>query len=541
MASIDINTFDGMQPVVDPLLLDANKAVMARNVVLNSGTLAPLLGTTTLKALTKSNPQTIWRYGTSDNENEYWLEFDAQVDVINSPLPNDQWGRAYWTDGVKPKYGPNNALISGSSYPGLAYDLGIPAPANTPVVSGSVPTVAATGETRTIVETFVSAYGEEGPPGPAANPVTIDPAQAVTYSNLTPAPAGNHNLTLRRIYRSSTVGANAQFQFVDEIPIAQTTYTDTKGQGALGEILPSETWIAPPDDLKGLKMMASGACVGFSGNTVYFSEPNLPHAWPNKYPIEFQIIGLGVFQQTVVALTNSFPVAISGVDPQAMSPGRLELPQACVSKGSIVDTGDGVLYASPDGLVSIGSSGMSVVTAKFANRKKWQELNPSSFRAWVYDGKYHAVFTRADSTRGMLILDFSGSGPFWTVSDLNYNDAITAAYADNRTDTLYFAQGGNIVRHNRGAALSAQWTSKTFRMAAPTNMGWASVNAKAYPLLLTVYADGQQTDQVTVYDELPFRLSSGFKARDWVIDVYTNTEVERVRVAGTMDELRNLP
>ena len=541
MASIDINAFDGMQPVVDPILLEANKATMARNVLLNSGTLAPLLGTTTLKALTKTAPKTIWRYGTSSTETDYWFEFLNDTDVINSPLPADPYARAYWSDGVQVKYGPNSALLTGSTYPGASYDLGIPAPAATPSMSGSAPSVASQGETRTYVYTYVSAYGEEGPPSAANTPAVVNPAAAVTVGNMSVAPSGSYNITLKRIYRSSTVGSSAQFQFVAEIPVSQTSYTDTISQANLAEILPSETWTAPPATLAGLKMMANGACVGFVGNTVHFSEPNLPHAWPHKYPIEFQIVGLGVFGQTVVALTNSFPVALSGADPQAMSPARMELPQSCVSKGSIVDTGDGVLYASPDGLVSIGSGGINVITAKHATRKQWQALNPSSFKAFMHDGRYIATFTRADSTRGMLILDLSGSGPFWTQSDLNYNTAITAGYADNRTDTLYLAQGTSLVRYNQGSPLNAEWTSKTFRMSAPLNMGWAAVNAKAYPVLLTVYADGVQTDQITVADENPFRLSSGFKARDWVVDLYSSNEITRVRVASSMEELKQLP
>jgi hypothetical protein len=541
MAAIDINAFDGMQPVVDPILLDNGKATLAQNVVLNSGTLAPLLGTTTLKALTKTAPKTIWRYGNSSTEADYWLEFLEETDVIHSPLPNDPYARAYWSDGIQAKYGPNSAIVSGSSYPGASYNLGIPAPAATPAMSGSAPSVASQGETRTYVYTYVSAYGEEGPPSAASTPATIDPSAAVAVSNMSVAPAGAYNITLKRIYRSSTVGSSAQFQFVAEIPVAQTNYSDTTSQAALGEILPSETWEAPPAALSGLKMMANGACVGFVGNTVYFSEPNLPHAWPHKYPIEFQIVGLGVFGQTAVALTNSFPVALAGSDPQAMSPGRLELPQACVSKPSIVDTGDGVLYASPDGLVSIGSSGMSVITQKYATRKQWQALNPSSFKAWVHEGRYIATFTRTDNTRGILILDFSGTGPFWTVSDLNATTAITGGYSDNRTDTLYLAQGTNLVRYNQGDALTATWRSKTYRMGVPLNIGWAAINAKAYPVTLTVTADGEQTDQITVADELPFRLSSGFKARDWTVQLSSATEVTRLRMATSMDELKQLP
>ncbi|MBU3577595.1 hypothetical protein [Polynucleobacter sp. UK-Kesae-W10] len=541
MASIDINTFDGMQPVLDPLLLPVGKAVMAQNVILNSGTLKPLLGTTTLKSLTKTNPKTIWRYGLSSNENEYWLEFLNDTDVINSPIPNDQWGRAYWTDGIKPQYGVNSTIISGSSYPGTSYDLGLPAPSNTPALTGSVPSVAALGETRTYVETFVSAYGEEGPPSAAATPTTIDAGQPVYVSNLSTVPSGAYNIATRRLYRSSTVGSAAQFQFVVELPIAQTTYTDTILQANLGEVLPSENWIAPPDGLKGLKIVSSGAAVGFMDNVVYMSEPNLPHAWPNKYPIDFPIVAVGSFQQTVIAVTTSFPFALYGADPAAMSPARLELAQACVSKTSLVETGDGILYASPDGLVSIGASGMSVITEQFATREEWQQLNPASFHAFVYDRRYIAFFTRADGSRGTLILNMSGNGPFWTVSDLNAATEVTAAYSDNRSDTLYMAQGGNIVRFNHGSPLSYLWSSRIYRMASPLSMGWASVNAKAYPVTLNIYADGTLSDTRSVEDSSPFRLSSGFLATDWQPELSGSNEITRVRIATSMQELKTLP
>lgn len=541
MAALDIKAFDGIRPVASPLLLGHAEAQEAVNANMIAGSLVPLLGTTVLKALTKSNPAKIWRYGTSDVETEHWLEFASDTDVIPSPLPTDIWGRAYWTDGVKPKYGPSTAILSGSSFPGASYDLGIPAPQVTPSIEGVAPTVASQTESRTIVITYVSAYGEEGPPSPASLVVGLDPAQPATYSNLGVAPSGSYNIATKRIYRSSTVGSSAQFQYVDEIPVAQTSYTDSKSQAQLGEILPSESWIAPPDGLKGLKLMASGAAIGFVGNTAYLSEPNLPHAWPHKYPIDFQIVGIGVFRQTAVLLTKSFPFALNGIDPSAMSPERLELPQACVSKGSIVETGDGVLYASPDGLVSIGSGGIDVISKKHFGRKQWQELNPSSMQGFLHDGRYIALYAKANGTRGILIFDPTGQGPVFTTSDLNTSQAITAGYSDNSTDTLYFAQGGNIVRFNTGTPLTASWTSKLYRLASPVAMAAAAVDAQSYPVTLNIFADGVLRETRTVGSSASFRLLGGYKADEWVVQIVTTSEVTRVRMASSMDELKRLP
>lgn len=540
MAAIDIKAFSGIRPLVDPLLLEVPEGVVAQNVQLTSGTLAPLLGTTVLKALTKSAPQTIWRFGNSSVETEHWLEFAGDVDVMASPLPEDVWGRAYWTDGVKPKYGPASAILSGSSYPGTSYDLGIPAPTVTPTLTGQTPTVASTTESRTIVVTYVSAYGEEGPPSPASEVVALDPAQSATYGNLGSAPSGAYNITAKRIYRSSTVGSAAQFQFVAEIPVAQTSYVDNMSQAELGEILPSELWVAPPAGLKGLRMMASGAAIGFVGNTAYLSEPNLPHAWPHKYPIDFQIVGVAVFRQTAALLTNGFPFILNGADPSAMSPEKLELRQACVSKGSIVETGDGVIYASPDGLVSIGSGGMAMVSDKYYTRKQWQALNPSSIRAFQHDGRYIALYTKTDGVRGMLIFDPTGQGPFLTSSDLNTASAITAAYSDARTDTLYLAQGTNIVRYNAGSALAYTWKSRPFRLAFPQNLGAAAIEASAFPVTLKVYADGVLKQTRVVTSREPFKLKSGFKALEWQFELSGNTEVRRLRVASSVSELKQL-
>lgn len=541
MAALDIKAFDGIRPVASPLLLGHPEAQVAMNANMIAGSLSPILGPTTLKALTKSNPATIWRYGNSSVETEHWLEFTALTDVIPSPLPTDIWGRAYWADGVKPKYGPSTAILSGSSYPGASYDLGIPEPATTPEISGVIPSEASQTESRTVVYTFVSAYGEEGPPSPASSVIQLDPAQPATYSSLGSAPSGAYNITTKRIYRSSTVGSSAQFQFVDEIPVSQSSYTDTKSQAELGEILPSELWVAPPAALSGLKLTASGAAIGFVGNTAYMSEPNLPHAWPHKYPIDFQIIGIGVFRQTAVLLTKSFPFALTGIDPGAMTPERLELPQACVSKGSIVETGDGVLYASPDGLVTIGSGGMDVVSKKHFGRKQWQEFNPSSMRAFLHDGRYIALYTKTDGTRGALIFDPTGQGPVFTTSDINTATAITAGYSDNSTDTLYFAQGGNIVRYNTGSALTATWKSKRYRLSAPVSMAAASVDAEAYPVTLKVYADGSLKETKTVANPSPFRLSGGYRADEWEVQVESSNEVTRIRMASSMDELKRIP
>lgn len=540
MPVVNIRAFSGLKPIVDPVLLGNGDATVAKNVRLVSGTIEALLGTTTLKATTKSSPVTIYRYGNSSNETEYWLEFTTDTDVIRSPVPNNQYGLLYWSDGAQIKYAPDTAILSGSSYPGASYNLGVPAPTGAPTASGTAATVAAKSETRTYVVTYVSAYGEEGPPSPASNLITIDPDQAVTLSNLPTGPGGAINLATKRIYRSSTVGNQAQFQFVAEIALATTLYSDTVKQADLGETLSTDEWYPPPADLKGLKIMANNSAIAFKDNTVYVSESGVPHAWPYRYTVPAQVVGLGVFRQTAVILTNGRPFAMTATDPQAMVPEPLELPQACLSKGSIVEDKDGIMYASPDGLVSIGSAGMDVITKELFSKDQWAAYNPSSFKAALYDKKYIATFTRADGSRGMLILDFSGQGAPVTECDINASTAITALYTDVRTDTLYMVQGGNIVRFNAGSALTYNWKSKTFRMPFPLNMGFGQLIATAYPVTMNVYGDGVLRGTKTVSDNNVFKLPGGYRAQDYQIEVIGTSKVSQVNLATSTQDIKSV-
>ena len=540
MPNVSIKTFGGLRPIADPILLNQGEATIASNVKLVSGAIAALLGTTTLKALTKTSPVSLFRYGTDTSESNYWLEFTADTDVMLSPIAADANQRVYWADGSQIKYGPNSTVVSGSTYPGTSYNLGLPAPAATPTISGTAASSTSKSVTLTAVYTYVSAYGEEGPPCTASGVVTLDPAQTITVSGMSVAPSGAYNISTKRIYLSSTVGNQAQFQFWKEIPVATTSTSGSYDQTALGEILPSSLWVAPPADLKGLKLMGNAAAIGFKGNTAYLSEPNLPHAWPHQYPVDYQIVGIGVFGQSAVLLTTGYPYLLYGADPQAMSTQKLASPWACLSKRSIVDTGDGCLYASTDGLVSVGSGGMDVITKSIFNKEQWQALNPSSITAVLHNGRYVFTYTKADSTRGMYILDFSGQGAPLTSSDLNTTTAITAMHADPRTGTLFFAQGTNIVRFDKGSALTYQWRSKKYRAPFPMNFGYAQVYASSYPVTLNVIVDDVQKASKTITSREVTTLPSGFRGLDWQLEVIGTSGVTQVNLATSVEEIRQL-
>lgn len=393
-------------------------------------------------------------------------------------------------------------------------------------------------ETRVYVYTYVSAYGEEGPPSEPSESVDIDPESPVTVSGISGAPTGNYNIAKVYLYRSATGSGATTFQFVKEILIGVSSTQDTVPQSALGEVLPSTDWLQPPSDLQGLKLMANGIAIGWSQEkTICFSEPFQPHAYPARYRIsvDHPVVGIGVFGQSAAILTKAYPYIVSGVDPQSMVLAKLPLEQACVSKRSIVETGDGIMYASPDGLVMLGSSGARVMTAGVLSQEQWQEYNPSSIHGYWHENRYHGFYTVNGVTK-LFIFDPSGQTATWCEADVG----AFAAHRAVQDDSLYVLTSTGVETLFGGSTKRTyRWVSKVADMPSPTNFSFGQVAASAYPLTLKVKADG--TERVyTVAAQNPFRLHSGFLAREWSIEVTGTSDVTSVALAQSGWELKNL-
>lgn len=396
------------------------------------------------------------------------------------------------------------------------------------------PTVLA--ESRNYVYTYVSAYGEEGQPSEPSTRITINPFEPVDVTTLT-APSGNYNITKKYIYRTSSGTGDANFQFVGEIPVATTGFVDNKKQSELGELITASSNEPPPSDMKGLKVMANGIMVGFSGKDVCFSEPFLPHAWSsaNFIPVDHDIVGLGTFGQSVVILTESYPYIATGIDPNAMSLQKTSLQQACISKRSIVETGSSVIYASPDGLVSIGINGVDVISKSVLSQEQWQSYNPSSIHGHYHEGRYYG-FYKTNSTSGQIIFNLTGSdAPL--VLGTQYSSAGMIVPVD---DSIFITDSGSIKKLDKASTFKTYfWKSKLFEFPQETNFSVAQVNADSYGSGITfkLYADGALKETVTVTSDEPFRLSAGYLAKDWQFTLEGTGDVTSVLIAQSLTEL----
>jgi hypothetical protein len=120
------------------------------------------------------------------------------------------------------------------------------------------------------------------------------------------------------------IDGSAYKAYVEEGQVQQitsTSYNDGVPSESLGEVLPTEIYDAPNDDTIGLVEHPSGFLAGFFGKTLCFSEIGAPHAWPIDYRLatNHDIVGLGVFGNSVAITTKGWPYIAIGSDPSTMT------------------------------------------------------------------------------------------------------------------------------------------------------------------------------------------------------------------------------
>lgn len=541
---ITLKGFAGKAPRVDPLLLPDNAAQTATNTKLWRGTVQPFRNYSTIVGQTKSGTiKSVYRFGKSAPETQYWFHWTTDVNVARGPVAGDTSEKTYFTGDGLPKVTDNaRALLGGgTAYPLNSYTLGTPKPEGPPIATppGTPASGSDTAESRVYIYTYVSEWGEEGKPSAASGIVAAKVGDTIALTGLSVAPTGSYNMAngTKRIYRAATGNESTAYRFVAEIPVAQTSYNDAVATTSLGETLSSLYYDVPPTAMAGMMALPNASLVGFSGNEVCFSEPGLPHAWPAKYRMttETDIVGLGSFGTTLVVLTTSVPYIATGVDPASMSMQKMELQQACVSKRSIVNTGDTVLYASPDGLVAVGTSGASVVTQSIFTRDDWQALNPSSISAYFHDGRYIAFYDTGSITGGFVI--DPGQKQFY---DLGFY--ATAGFNDLMNDALYLMVGANIVKFEGNTSnLTFTWKSKKFMLPKHVNFSAAMVQANSYSnLTAKFYADGVLKHTQTVTNANPFRLPAGFLSKTWEFELSGTDAVSEMHIATSVAELKEV-
>ena len=442
-------------------------------------------------------------------------------------------------------------------------------------------------EARSYLWTYVSQFGEEGPPSPASNVVDVlqDGTVSVSISdvehNLATMGGARQNVDRIRVYRrvSGSQGGGT-WLLVGDLGFSGATPTDgltwasspnnSNPAGAwqgqfvdsvpsvsLGEPLPSERWFPPPNGLRGIKMMPNGFLVGWKENTLYASEPYLPHAWNPDYSrtIEDDIVGCETFAATLVVGTRSRPYLVTGADPSALQVRKTELDAPLLSSRGIVDAGTGVLFCTADGLAWVSGGGARMLTQRLFDRGTWADVIQARPIGVFHDQR--ALFF-GPGEQALLVDMNAGEPQFSIVTDL---DMSAATPADRDLAIIVRQSGTYSLRQIFNASTvtnrTLRWRSGMFAMTKPCNLAVGQVYADSYPVTVQVRRidpnsypdpvagqpdlDGFTVQTYNVQGPEPFRMQADYLSREFEIEIQSDTRVQYAVFSTSLDELRQLP
>ncbi len=548
MATIDINSFSGLAPMLDPRKLPDHMAQVANNCDFSRQRLEPFRGNTVVQPEVGSHTLI---YKNCAGAFEFSSNFTK---VIKAPIVNDGYGTQIAIDGDYPKI-----RRDGTDW----FRLGVPAPVTAPhttlIHHGADPEEANPAYYKYIY-TYVNDFGQEGPNSPPSALQAIDFSQTdhptLTVHIPDPAPTGNYNFSngTVRIYRS---GADGVFTFLVELNgvIAAAEYQDSITDDQLGfDSLQTSTWYGPPDDntsiypkgtLTCLEVMPNKFLAGGSGNELVFSEEGVVHAFPVNYRkiLDDDIVGLALAGPDLVVATKGRPYIVMGSTAESMSEYKLPSEQACVSAESVTSVGDYAMYASPDGLVGVQRNEVHVLTKGLLDKQAWQAMNPETIKGVAHEGEYYGLYKDDGGQDRMFIFD-----PSAKKNGLRFIESGgSSAFIDYASDTLYINQGDDLVTFNTDVYSAPYvWHSKEYSFPELINLACIKIWAEAYPITMTVIAHTLQGDVEHQFEyETPwlvhasdfYWLESGIVAQRWSIKASSLNPLYRIMVATSPQEL----
>lgn len=622
--------FSGIAPRIAPRLLPATLAQEALDVKLWSGELRPHYADEILQYI-PSNIQSIYRYKWK-NKTYNWLMWPYETRVAKGPVYDDENNRIYFMN-QGGFFVTDSSLLKNRDYTNGLDESGTPYyTAGIPRAGYSIMSVSGSGSGDIEARSYIVCYVRQWPDGTidvgkssepyatswdAAARRTIDvrPGQTVKISvgNISDTDSAKTGVNKVYIYRSEvTSSGQALYSYVDQFDINPShvtnnpnatwntggwyEYLDKKANTQLGEACPSIYWDPPVDGLKGLVSLQNGLFAAYKDSTVYVSDWNAPHAWPYEHTvtIDYPIVGLGSFGNTIVVCTEAAPVLIVVQDPTNPTTKAIQENCPCVSADSIVNTRNGVIFASQNGLVLINSTSPTFITEKLLTQDEWLPLHPESLKGAFLNNTYYGFFTNPTDTAAGFIFDLDS----YTYSTV-YNSIVSSGmvyttqhakvvYNDIEQSQLYVCYPlENGTQYSLCSFASDSRINKSFRWRSKVNVspqglfnlsaarvmmtsqssqkenehiwegkltgsslaarvmdgepinGWCKTNELelADATVFNYYVDGELKYSREVKDSKPFRLPSGFRGETVEVEVKSNAHIHSITLASSMGEL----
>jgi hypothetical protein len=343
-------------------------------------------------------------------------------------------------------------------------------------------------------------------------------------------------------------------------------FLDDFDSRTLLDVLSSDDYDPPPQNLQGLVSIQNNILVGFVGNTLYFSEPGFPHAWPARYatPIgENTIVALAAVNGSLLILTKGYPYIASLTDPAAgISLARIDALYPCQSAQSVVSMSYGVVWSTNDGLAVYSPGAVAIITKALYNSDTWTiDVDPSTVVAQYYSGNYFA-----SHSQGSFVFEQDTQvGGFF----IDAEPIFTASWFDARTNKFYYAAGtnGDVYEWDNLAqpAQMMEWKSKVITTTPMINLGAARIIAdfSANPtklwaqstqtwaaaagtwsapneILFSMFVDKQIVFSAMVGGSYTFRLPTGYRSDTFEFSVESDVRVRAIHLAETPLGLREV-
>lgn len=491
MTVLKIENFAGIAPRYSARLLPQNGATTADNCKLLSGELRGLHETQLLHDFTADAlphpvarayrlPSTVGAPIPISNADTWYPFYDPNVDFVRTPVLEDTFERYYWTGdsfvlGGVPQYN-TRARINASDAP---FKLGIPTPVNAVNISAPSGNIS----TRVYIYTFVSGYGEEGPPSPPTTATGSAGTWTISNFDTTISDPTDRNITTINIYRTVTGAVSTNYYFVAAISLGTTSYSDTANDTVVSNnnSLPSLTWTEPPATLLGVTSHPGGFLVGFSGRDLWMSEPYHPHAWPLQYvqTVQTEIVGVAIYGNVIVVTTTSHPYVGEGMSPLGLTLQKIDSIDPCLNRRSMATTINGVYYSSPQGIIACTGGITQLATFNLFTREEWQnQFSPTTVQAVPY-GLQIIAFDTTDA--GFIFSPVDPSSPLTTLDRFSN---VSAVQIDAYSGDVYLIQGSQVRLWDPPESLpySYTWVSKQFDLPNPVNFGAIRVKFNAVPI-----------------------------------------------------------
>jgi hypothetical protein len=457
-------------------------------------------------------------------------------------------------------------------------------------------------ETRAYVYTFISDFSEESQPSPA----TVASGDGTgTWTVVIPVPPADYNTNHPfnpghyRLYRTVTDSqGNATYYQVTEVPInpvGTVTIHDSASDASITANLVLNTigFAPPPAGLQGVVMMANGIAAGFTNQReVWFSAAYLPHAWPPQYAltVDYPIVGLTANGSSLNIVTEGSPFIATGVTPDTMTIGKITANEPCISRGSIVSSGEGAYYASPNGIQLLNSGGTTNVTEAIYEKEFHYSLLPPQWASARYGSSYATFIKGAPipsknylledndiptpydtlGYRGFVMDSGDTNTPFTYLRPTPPSIGVVNAYSDDLSGQIFvLVSDGSVMQWNppignpgSTTLRSWQWKTKKFRFTAPqqfkafmvlfevppeitltlgvrnTDQG-QTFNPTTQYLIIRVYADGNQIVVREIQRSGEVLLIPGdFKAELWEFQMEGVVGVRFFKIASSVKELK---